>query len=280
MDLGAGGVMIYHRNIIFLLMTLGYQLENTSGLRFNYRQPIPGGGQFFQWLPNFHEGRILGYILQGTPIGSTVNNCIAANGVMNSAPINVNSCANVVTSSPTQAFVVENEIENPKSGYLAGDTLTFNLFGGISEVTGLDQINPTVIGLPPELDYISYTSTEMWGNPFGGTNLQPTFTKIDNYLGTGQTFLRFKYNYTVTRQSDKTGKTFRVQIKAKIKSGVPSGTYQNRSYQTSELGGEVLGSLLVGLYDPALYGTHIDINNMDGDGFSNDTPGLPIGILM
>ncbi|MFN8428841.1 MAG: hypothetical protein U0V04_02585 [Spirosomataceae bacterium] len=185
-------------------------------------------------------GEIIGTIAAGTPIGTEVNNCVSSTGTLNSVTKTANSCASVTTSSPTQGFIVENEISNQSSGYVASDTLKFDVYGGLDVSSGFDYVNPTIIDLlPPELQYISHISSEEWDNPFGGTNLQPTFTKIDNYLGTGQTFLKFNYNYTITRQPNRSSKAFKIQIKAKIKTGVPSGIYQNKTYHTSASGGEV-----------------------------------------
>jgi uncharacterized repeat protein (TIGR01451 family) len=247
--------------------------EYITTIRFNYLNPIPGGGQFYEWSPYLNTGNIVGNVLAGAPLGSALTNCIASTGTINGVAKTANSCATINISTPTFAMTAEKEIENMVAGYLPGDTLTFNLFNGVLGVSGTDYVNPTVIDLlPPELEYISSYSEELWGtDPFGGTNLQPVLTKIDNYQGTGQTYLKFGYNYTITKPTEALDKTFKITIKAKIKTGIPTGTYKNKSFYGSTVNGAVFTNNWWSWLYPQNYAKVVDTNDMDGDGASNDT---------
>jgi fimbrial isopeptide formation D2 family protein len=205
--------------------------EYVTELRFDYLQPIPGGGQFYDWSPYLDMAVVYGQVVNTTPVGTPIQNCINSTGTMNSIVQNVSSCSTVTTSTPTLSTLAEKEILNIKPGYIPGDTIEFQILSGVSEVSGLDFVNPSVIDLlPPELEFISYTFDEAWGEPFGGNIITPNFTKIDDYLGTGQTFLKWDIDTTIYHSNNATGKVFKILLNTRVKPGIPSGTLKTKLF--------------------------------------------------
>ncbi|MCP9769634.1 hypothetical protein EGI22_17160, partial [Lacihabitans sp. LS3-19] len=258
----------------FLDLTPFYLITNeyVTELRFDYLNPIPGGGQFYDWSPFLDMGIIYGQVEPSTPVGTDMINCISSTGTINSIAKTASACATIKTSTPTLSILAEKEVENFRSGYLPGDTLVFNLFSGVDEVSGKDYVNPTVIDLlPPEFEYISYVAEEAWGDPFNGTNLQPSFQKIDDYQGTGQTYLKWNYNATILHNPLAQAKVFTIKLKVRVKPGVPSGQLKNKTFYSSDINDEVLFSNWWGWLYPENYTNILDTDDLDNDGLTNDS---------
>lgn len=259
--------------------------EYVTALRWVYLSPIPGGGDYYPYLKGF-SGEIVGYMDASTPLGSTVTNCMTATGNWsNGNPIQFQynwagatngACVETNVDIPTTNALFEKKIDNPKSGYLQGDDLSFKIYNGLTAFSALAIDNPIIIDiLPPELEFVSASLQEEWGGPFTsyGTPIPsgvPT-TIITNYNNTGQTFLKWDFTGVSIPYTAGGSKVYSIKINTKVKIGASSGSYLNKSYFSSDNLTNRCTNFDGGGVNTIYYYNVVDTNDWNNNGSTSDS---------
>jgi hypothetical protein len=112
-----------------------------------------------------------------------------------------------------------------------GENITINGHLGQYPDSAVSMVNPVIIAiLPPEFEYVgNFVPGGVWDS---SPRNAPLFDKVDNYRGTGQTLLRWRWNATrpFTIPSIRDWQDFFYRFDVRIRPGTPNANYDYYIY--------------------------------------------------
>ena len=141
-------------------------------------------------------------------------------------------CGTVDISSDPVTVMDLDKRSTPNNNVGPGETINYRIDIRSKHESSAPLINPYVEDLmPAEFTFLSWDDppTDFEGNT-------PIFTVTNDYLGTGQTRLEWKWNsWTIPHTpDDRVQKTYTINYSASPKADTPPGTYTNSAMLYSE----------------------------------------------
>ena len=173
-----------------------------------------------------------------TPIASGVNRISNCADIFYTDPDNPpatlmqQDCGTVDISSDPVTVMDLDKRSTPNNNVGPGETINYTIDIRSKHESSAPLINPYVEDLmPAEFTFLSWDDppTDFEGNT-------PIFTVTNDYLGTGQTRLEWKWNsWTIPHTpDDRVQKTYTINYSATPKADTPPGTYTNSAMLYSE----------------------------------------------
>jgi uncharacterized repeat protein (TIGR01451 family) len=249
-------------NIEYSTSSLGLASnEYITGLRWEFGpDPWPVGAGLSDNIRIYYEK-----IPSSTPLGMTTNCMVAGGDTVTWVNYyqNKNCHTFEVTDQPTGYVIETIKRQRPQGStvwssddgpnFNSGDIVEFSLWLRNAPNSQSDILNPSMVDLLPEgLEYIDGSSSYNFVNSGFSS---PTFTKVDNYNGTGKTYLRWDYIGTLSPFE-----SAYIYFNARITNKAGSGEDAVRNEYT------MLNSSYTGCTAYGGGGEKADIDDLDNDG--------------
>lgn len=202
--------------------------EWVTGVRFNYGT-LPGGGAFH---PDSRSRNldIVAYMRNPATftVGSTVRNCATVSATGHSQT----SCVDTQITPPEAApYLWTSATGGDGEPFAIGETFQIQTHLGVADSSNADITDPVIwVLLPPQLEYAGTWRMAWWAT--GSTNVQPKFTRTENFGGNGSTLLEWSWvnGQPMTIPADRTWNECMVEADVKVRPRTANGSYEAKAY--------------------------------------------------